>query len=66
MRNTNDAKEQDQEHDAKEAEEQTEEKKLMSSLYFRLHKVHRDRIAANESLNISSYELFASIRYRGV
>ena len=40
--------------------------KHVDSLYYRLRKMQRERIAANASLNITSCDLFANMRYRGV
>ena len=39
--------------------------KHVDSLYYRLRKMQRERIAANASLNITSYDLFANMRYMG-
>ena len=38
----------------------------IESYYARLHREHRRRLDAHESLNISSYDLFANMKYRGI
>ena len=38
----------------------------IDNVYFKLHEMHRKRIEAHESLNISSYDLFANMNCRGI